>query len=149
MRSLAIIFLAAVVRANPCQNDEDVYFPDPEDCGRFYMCVDGSVVGHMNCPDDLLWNNDLLTCDWPRNVDCKPGCPEGWSSVGDSCYFLSREAVRSGKNDGLDYWLGGFELAEVSEVSSEESDEEEEEGEEEGEEEEEEGEEEFKGKVRE
>merc|ERR1712198_830568 len=172
MRSLAIIFLsaAAVVRSNPCQNNEDVYFPDPEDCGRFFMCVDGSVVGHMNCPDGLLWNTDLLTCDWPRNVECKPGCPEGWSSAGDSCYFLSRqvvkkfseaqefcqnmganlveinsaeenaivvglaEAARSGKNDGLDYWLGGFELAEVSEVSSEESDEEEEEGEEEEEE---------------
>merc|ERR1711990_389397 len=124
-----------------------------------------------------------LTCDWPRNVECKPGCPEGWSSVGDSCYFLSREVVRkfseaqefcqnmgaklveinsaeenaivvglaeaarSGKNDGLDYWLGGFELAEVSEVSSEESDEEE--GEEEGEEEEEEGEEEEEKKVKE
>merc|ERR1719239_856425 len=176
MRGLAIIFLsaAAVVGANPCQNDEDVYFPDPEDCGRFYMCVDGSVVGHMSCPDGLLWNTDLLTCDWPRNVECKPGCPEGWSSVGDSCYFLSREVVRkfsevqefcqnmgaklaeinsaeenaivvglaeaarSGKNDGLDYWLGGVELAGVSEVSSEESDEEEEEGSEEGEEEEEE-----------
>merc|ERR1712212_876010 len=187
MRSFAIIFLsaAAVVRANPCQNNEDVYFPDPEDCGRFYMCVDGEVVGHMSCPEGLLWNTDVLTCDWPRNVECKPGCPEGWSSVGDSCYFLSREVVkkfseaqefcqnmgarlveinseeenaivvglaeaaRSGKNDGLDYWLGGFELAEVSEVSSEESDEEEEEGEEEGEEEEEEGEEEFNGKVRE
>jgi len=181
MRSLAIIVLsaAAVVRANPCQNNEDVYFPDREDCGRFYMCVDGSVVGHMSCPDGLLWNTDLLTCDWPRNVECKPGCPEGWSSAGGSCYFLTREivkkfseaqefchnmgarlveinsaeenaivvglaeAARSGKNDGLDYWLGGFELAEVSEVSSEESDEEEEE------EEEEEGEEEEEKKVKE
>ena len=146
----------------------------PTDCGRFYMCVDGEVVGHMSCPEGLLWNTDVLTCDWPRNVECKPGCPEGWSSVGDSCYFLSREVVRkfseaqefcqnmgaklveinsaeenaivvglaeaarSGKNDGLDYWLGGVELAGVSEVSSEESDEEEEEGSEEGEEEEEE-----------
>merc|ERR1712088_195742 len=173
MRSFAIIFLsaAAVVRANPCQNNEDVYFPDPEDCGRFYMCVDGAVVGHMSCPEGLLWNTDLLTCDWPRNVECKPGCPEGWSSVGDSCYFLSREVVRkfseaqkfcqnmgaklveinsaeenaivvglaeaarSGKNDGLDYWLGGIELAEVSEVSSEEDSSSEEEGEEEEEEE--------------
>merc|ERR1719400_2849766 len=135
----------------------------------------------MNCPDGLLWNSDLLTCDWPRNVECKPSCPEGWSSAGDSCYFLSREVVRkfseaqefcanmgaglveinsaeenaivvglaeaarSGKNDGLDYWLGGFELAAVSEVSSEESDEEEEEGEE-GEEE---GEEEEEKKVKE
>merc|ERR1711872_166136 len=150
MRSLAIVLLSAVAltRANPCQNDQDVYFPDREDCGRFYMCRNGEMVGHMNCPDGLLWNTDLLTCDWPRNAECTPGCPEGWSSVGDSCYFLSRErvgkfsaaqeneaivglaeAARSGNNDGLDYWLGGFELAEVSEVSSEESDEEDEEDE--------------------
>jgi len=173
MRSLAIVLLStvALTRANPCQNDQDVYFPDREDCGRFYMCRNGDVVGHMNCPDGLLWNTDLLTCDWPRNVECTPGCPEGWSSVGDSCYFLSRErvgkfsaaqefcsnmgarlveinsaeeneaivglaeAARSGKNDGLDYWLGGFELAEVSEVSSEESDEEDDEEDEGGEEE--------------
>merc|ERR1711899_228563 len=165
MRSLAVVLLSAVTLtgATPCQNDQDVYFPDREDCGRFYMCRNGDVVGHMNCPDGLLWNTDLLTCDWPRNVECTPGCPEGWSSVGDSCYFLSRErvgmfsaaqefcsnmgarlveinsaeendaivglaeAARSGKNDGLDYWLGGFELAEVSEVSSEESDEDEDE----------------------
>merc|ERR1711953_830702 len=95
MRSLAIVLLSAVALtgANPCQNDQDVYFPDREDCGRFYMCRNGEVVGHMNCPDGLLWNTDLLTCDWPRNVECTPGCPEGWSSVGDSCYFLSRERV--------------------------------------------------------
>merc|ERR1712004_307185 len=72
MRSLAIVLLSAVAlsRANPCQNDQDVYFPDREDCGRFYMCRNGEVVGHMNCPDGLLWNTDLLTCDWPRNVEC-------------------------------------------------------------------------------
>merc|ERR1711872_41565 len=57
MRSLAIVLLSAVAlsRANPCQNDQDVYFPDREDCGRFYMCRNGEVVGHMNCPDGLLW----------------------------------------------------------------------------------------------
>merc|ERR1711962_1418924 len=81
---------------------------------------------------------------------------EGWSSVGDSCYFLSRERVgkfsaaqefcsnmgaklveinSAEENEGLDYWLGGFELAEVSEVSSEESDEEDDEEDEGGEEE--------------
>merc|ERR1711872_794601 len=83
MRSLAIVLLSAVAlsRANPCQNDQDVYFPDREDCGRFYMCRNGGVVGHMNCPDGLLWNTDLLTCDWPRNVECTPGCPEGWRST--------------------------------------------------------------------
>ena len=90
MKSLAICFLSsatgAVVRSNPCQNNEDVFFPDPEghkqncvdsvsrgksffpDCHWFYECVDGSVVGHMKCPDGLLRNQDLLICDW--NSDC-------------------------------------------------------------------------------
>merc|ERR1711971_392897 len=135
MRGLTtIIFLsaaAAVVRASPCQNDEDVYFPDPEDCGRFYMCVDGSVVGHMSCPDGLLWNNELLTCDWPRNVECKPGCPEGWSSVGDSCYFLSREVVKKFSEAQEFCQNMGAKLVEINSA-------EEEEGSEEGEEEEEE-----------
>merc|ERR1719510_1282604 len=147
MRGLAITFLSAaalvmVVRANPCQNNEDVYFPDPEDCGRFYMCVDGSVVGHMNCPDGLLWNSDLLTCDWPRNVECRPSCPEGWSSAGDSCYFLSREVVRK-FSEAQEFCANmGATLVEInSEEEGEEEDfkvkeDEEEEGEEEEEEEE-------------
>merc|ERR1711936_457425 len=145
MRGLAITFLSAAalvaVRANPCQNNEDVYFPDPEDCGRFYMCVDGSVVGHMNCPDGLLWNSDLLTCDWPRNVECKPSCPEGWSSAGDSCYFLSREVVKK-FSEAQEFCANmGARLVEIN--SAEEGEEEEdfkvrEDEEEEGEEEEEE-----------
>ena len=90
MKSLSILFLSsaivAVVRSNPCQNNEDVFFPDAEghkqncvdsfsrenlffpDCHWFYECVEGSVVGHMKCPDGLLWNQDLLICDW--NSDC-------------------------------------------------------------------------------
>ena len=38
------------------------------DCSWFYECVDGHVVGHMECPDGLLWNQDLLICDW--NAEC-------------------------------------------------------------------------------
>merc|ERR1712079_337619 len=84
MRSLVIVLLATVAlpRANPCQNDQDVYFPDREDCGRFYMCRNGDVVGHMNCPDGLLWNTDLLTCDWPRNVDAHLDVLRGGALLG-------------------------------------------------------------------
>ena len=42
MKSLAILFLSSatgvVVRSNPCQNNEDVFFPDPE--GHKQNCVD-------------------------------------------------------------------------------------------------------------
>ena len=42
MKSLSILFLSsatvAVVRSNPCQNNEDVFFPDPE--GYKQNCVD-------------------------------------------------------------------------------------------------------------
>merc|ERR1711953_1649375 len=131
MRSLAIVLLStvALTRANPCQNDQDVYFPDREDCGRFYMCRNGEVVGHMNCPDGLLWNTDLLTCDWPRNVECTPGCPEGWSSVGDSCYFLSRERV--GKFSAAQEFCSnmGARLVEINSAEEEDEDEEDEEDE--------------------
>ena len=91
MRSFATFFILSsatavqvALRSNPCLNNEDVFFPDPEgeqdfvgnnpmlflpvDCSWFYECVDGSVVGHMECPDGLLWNQDLLICDW--NAEC-------------------------------------------------------------------------------
>jgi len=90
MKSLSILFLSsatvAVVRSNPCQNNEDVFFPDPEDCHWFYECVDGSVVGHMKCPDGLLWNQDLLICDWNSNCNVD-GCEEpgqGFLPAGDN-----------------------------------------------------------------
>jgi len=82
MRSFASFFILSsatavqvALRSNPCLNNEDVFFPDPEDCSWFYECVDGSVVGHMECPDGLPWNQDLLICDW--NAECNiDGCVE-------------------------------------------------------------------------
>merc|ERR1712088_820746 len=70
MRSFETFILlsaAAVVRANqfnPCLNNEDVFFPDPADCSSFYECVDGDLVGHMKCPDGLLWDNNQQNCVW-------------------------------------------------------------------------------------
>ena len=58
------------------------------------MCHNGFVVGHMTCPDGLLWNSDLNHCDWPSNVDCKddiPSCPENWTLAGNTCYLISRD----------------------------------------------------------
>merc|ERR1711970_30764 len=136
--------------------------PDPLDCSVFYSCVaSGSgdfTPYHFDCPAGLAFNNEVLPgfCDYRENVprcSCspRPECPEGWTLAGgdgeESCYFISREKVKSlddaiarcadlgaivveinseeensvvvelatqemtGKNDGLDYWLGAVEGA--------------------------------------
>ena len=48
------------------------FFPDPEQCDKYYECV-GEVPEEKFCPDGLLFeasnpNNEL--CDYPFNVDC-------------------------------------------------------------------------------
>ncbi|KAJ8970584.1 hypothetical protein NQ314_001117 [Rhamnusium bicolor] len=56
--------------ATLCQNTPDgTYFTDPTDCGSYYECVGGKGIC-MHCPGNLLWNEDLLTCDFPENVKC-------------------------------------------------------------------------------
>lgn len=52
---------------NPNQNDA----PDPENCKCFYKCDAGEIHGHECCPPGLVFNPDILVCDWPYNVpDC-------------------------------------------------------------------------------
>jgi hypothetical protein len=48
------------------------FFPDPEQCDKYYECV-GNVPETKFCPDGLLFeasdpNSEL--CDYPFNVEC-------------------------------------------------------------------------------
>ena len=48
------------------------FFPDPEQCDKYYECVD-NIPETKFCPDGLLFeasdpNSEL--CDYPFNVDC-------------------------------------------------------------------------------
>lgn len=52
-----------------CTGEKGNYYPDPEDCSKFYECFDG-VPLHWECPNGLLFNPELLVCDWSDNVDC-------------------------------------------------------------------------------
>ncbi|XP_046368000.2 protein PIF-like [Haliotis rufescens] len=71
---------AESVVPNPCDglrdNDGVGYMPDETDCARFYQCErHGTTVSshHLTCPPGLYWNQGVLVCDWPANVQCTAG----------------------------------------------------------------------------
>ncbi|XP_046331628.2 protein PIF-like [Haliotis rufescens] len=60
-----------------CRYDNGVgYMRDETDCARYYQCVrPGTTVSshHRTCPPGLYWNQGVLVCDWPANVQCTAG----------------------------------------------------------------------------
>jgi len=42
-------------------------FPDPEDCGVFWMCRDGKSNRH-DCPPGLAYDQDMRVCTWADQV---------------------------------------------------------------------------------
>lgn len=51
-------------------------FPHPEDCTRFYICLNGIEPRQGSCDAGLVYNEDLQRCDEPENV---PGCEEWYA----------------------------------------------------------------------
>lgn len=43
-------------------------FPHPEDCSKFYICLNGIEPRQGNCDPGLVYNEDLQRCDEPENV---------------------------------------------------------------------------------
>ncbi len=48
-------------------NGELVYFPDPDDCQKFWTCDNGHAIP-LACPDGLCFNPAIEACDWPQKV---------------------------------------------------------------------------------
>lgn len=49
------------------------YVRDPNDCSKFYYCLrvkDHYVVSKFQCPDGLLFDPVILTCNYPGAVQC-------------------------------------------------------------------------------
>lgn len=58
------------------------FFPiTGEDCSKYLNCQRG-IATVMNCPNGLVFNEQLSSCDWPENV---PLC----DSDGKPTYILS------------------------------------------------------------
>merc|ERR1712080_104043 len=62
--------------------DHPTFYPNPEDCGSYYMCDAGGTPVLMPCPSGLYWNSNLNVCDWPSNVECEES---GESSSSEEC----------------------------------------------------------------
>ncbi|CAG0887080.1 unnamed protein product [Darwinula stevensoni] len=50
--------------------EPDGFFPDPESCEHFYICVEGKP-SHTECPDDSWFNPETGFCDTPGEF-CTP-----------------------------------------------------------------------------
>lgn len=50
--------------------EEFGYFPHPNDCSLYYVCVFGGAL-QESCTGGLMYSHELQTCDWPRNVGCE------------------------------------------------------------------------------
>lgn len=61
-----------------CPGNDDEQNPTllahPYECGKFFKCWDG-VPTVMDCPDNQLWNQEALYCDFPDKVACDPYRP--------------------------------------------------------------------------
>ena len=44
---------------------------DPQSCQCYYLCAGQQIHGHECCPNGLVFNPEILNCDWPFNV---PNC---------------------------------------------------------------------------
>ena len=55
-----------------CHISEDGYavvLPNPNNCSTFFICV-GLTPVEKHCKPGLLFNPELLVCDYPQNVNC-------------------------------------------------------------------------------
>lgn len=50
------------------------HFPHPDDCQKFYVCLNGVEPRELGCSPGEVFNDETKRCDAPENV---PGC-EDW-----------------------------------------------------------------------
>merc|ERR1711962_845977 len=110
-KMIAAAFLVstlAMVSSNPMKEmvcpqytglDHPTFYPNPEDCGSFYMCsADGTPV-LMPCPSGLHWNSNLNVCDWPDRVQCEDESSEECEEGATNCEL---DSSSSEENEGED-----------------------------------------------
>ena len=75
VRALSVFLLASAVTLSRGQfrcPEPKGFFPDPEQCDLYYVCVDGKPEEKL-CKDGLVFRDDnpkKELCDIPANVPC-------------------------------------------------------------------------------
>ncbi|CAG7731667.1 unnamed protein product [Allacma fusca] len=63
----AFLLCPVVVEGIECTSNPNYVYPNPKDCTSFYKCWNGKLYP-FTCPDPLVFNTELLVCDWKWNV---------------------------------------------------------------------------------
>jgi len=53
----------------PCP-ESNIILPVPFDCSSYMFCLEDAYALVMPCPPGLLFNPDILVCDYPEHVEC-------------------------------------------------------------------------------
>lgn len=53
-----------------CTGRPDGNYPDPDDCSRFYSCVDQTYAYSRYCGKNRLYSIEYDECHFPYEVDC-------------------------------------------------------------------------------
>lgn len=59
----------------------DGYFPDQDNCSKYYLCSGASMTQH-DCGEGLTWDAELQLCGWSNTIDCKNG-NRPWEKITD------------------------------------------------------------------
>ncbi len=80
-------------KAPICTYDGE-FIPSTTDCQQYYLC-NGGIPYLFECSSVLLWDQSLLTCNWPWAVTCGA---VGWSPAKNVNSLETVEANKEGKN---------------------------------------------------
>lgn len=66
---LAVVSSLPIQNSNLCASNSDGIYAVKTDCSKFVMCSSGHEYDY-DCPNGLLFNPDILACDWAENTNC-------------------------------------------------------------------------------
>jgi len=70
----SITEMPQLVDDNKCQNPNVRYYPDKDQCQKYFYCHGGKPFMNM-CPDGKIWDIRLNICNWPVDAQ-RPECNE-------------------------------------------------------------------------